>query len=368
MPAELGGGAATAEPGRFEQVLGPERGVAYRRFVEWSVGAGFMLAVDVHRDELARRFALPWVLVVHPAAALALQRYAPDFCDFAGLWLPEEPGEEAEPLLEQAIRSPATSGSTVRLSPDVTMTPNDLLSLAHEAAVLGHLDQAADLLAQYDMKHPDARAHDVRRMHMDGLLLRIRGHLAEALARLQAALDLGEANGDRPMIAALLEEIAHVRMAQGDLTAANHLVRRALELFEQVGDQRNRAASMYQLSTIELLLGKQTEALQLARESQKLSEGLGDQVGRSRSLHHLSVIERRMGNHAKARELLRESLMISDELGDWNGRFASLLQLATLASHEGDYAEARERLREALKPSRGSRAITLKRESRGGNR
>ncbi|WP_437563579.1 tetratricopeptide repeat protein [Sorangium sp. So ce542] len=423
MPAELGGGAATAEPGSFEQVLGPERGAAYRRFVEWSVGAGFMLAVveirrpaqrealaaatraavpslciarlatldarsvrtlieevypspaeasvlmlthleesrdaaricaelNVHRDELARRFALPWVLVVHPAAALALQRYAPDFCDFAGLWLPEEPGEEAEPLLEQAVRSPpTTSGSTVRLSPDVTTTPSVLLSLAHEAAVLGHLDQAADLLAQYDMKHPDARAHDVRRMHMDGLLLRIRGHLAEALARLQAALDLGEPSGDRPMIAALLEEIAHIRMVQGDLIAASHLVRRALDLFEQVGDQRNRAASMYQLSTIELLLGKQAEALQLARESLKLSEGLGDQVGRSRSLHNLSLVERRMGNHAKARELLRESLMISDALGDWNGRFASLLQLATLASHEGDYAEARERLREALKLS-----------------
>ncbi|WP_437840609.1 tetratricopeptide repeat protein [Sorangium sp. So ce1153] len=418
QPAAPGDEAA---PGSFERILGPERGAAYRRFLEWSAGGGFVLAVveirrpaqrealaaatgaavpklcvarlvsvgarsvrtlleevctssadtsvlmlthleeahdaaricaelNVHRDELARRFALPWVLVVHPAAALALQRDAPDFCDFAGLWLPEEPGEGAEPLLEQTLRSSAaTSGSTVRLNPDVTMAPRDLLSLAHEAVVLGHVDQAADLLAEYDMKHPDARTGDARRALIDGLLLRIRGRLAEALARFHAALDLCEASGDLPMIAALLEEIAHVRMIQGDLNAASHLARRALDLFEQLGDQRNRAASTYQLSTIELRLGNHAEALQLAQESLRLSEQLGDQVGRSRTLHHLSVIEKRMGNYAKARELVRESLMISDKLGDWNGRFASLLQLATLSIQQSDYAEARERLRESLK-------------------
>ncbi|WP_438030150.1 tetratricopeptide repeat protein [Sorangium sp. So ce233] len=420
-PGAPGGEAASAEPARFEEILGPERGAAYRRFLEWSVGEGFMLAVvevrrpaqrealaaatraavprlcigrlasvgartirtlleevcpspaeasvlmlthleesqdipricaelNVHRDELARTFALPWVLVVHPAAALALQRDAPDFCDFAGLWLPEEPGKAAEPLLEQAIRAPAASSeSTIRLSPEATSTPEDMLSLAHESVVLGHVHQAADLLAQYDMKHPDARTHDARRVHMDGLLLRIRGQLAEALKRFHAALELCDTTGDRHMIAALMEEIAHVHMTQGDLTAANHLVRQALDLFEQIGDQRNRAASMYQLSTIELRLGNHANALHLAQESLKLSEELGDQVGRSRALHHLSSIEKRMGNHAKARELVLESLMISDKLGDRNGRFASLRQLAALAIHQNNYAEARERLRESLK-------------------
>ncbi|WP_437492586.1 tetratricopeptide repeat protein [Sorangium sp. So ce1014] len=422
-PAGPSGEAARAEAGSFERIVGSERGAAYRRFIDWSVGEGFTLAVveirrpaqrealaeatgavvprlciarlasvgarsirtlleevcpspaevsmlmlthleeshdagricaelNVHRDELARRFAVPWVLVVHPAAALALQRDAPDFCDFAGLWLPEEPDEGAEPLLEQALHAPAaSSGSTVRLSPDVTMTPKDLLSLAHEAVVLGHVDQAADLLAQYDMKHPDARTQDARRVHMDGLLLGIRGHLDEALTRFHAALELCHGDGDRPTIAALLEEIAHVRMTQGDFTAASHLAQQALELFEQLGDQRNRAASMSQLSTIELGLGNDEKALQLAREALKLSEELGDQVGRSRSLYNLSNIEKRNGNHAKARELVLESLRISDMLEDRNGQFVSLYHLATLAIHQGNYVEARERLREALELS-----------------
>ncbi|AGP36799.1 hypothetical protein SCE1572_21255 [Sorangium cellulosum So0157-2] len=408
------------EAGSFERVLGPQRGAAYRRFLEWSVGGGFMLAVvemrrpaqrealvaatdaavpslciarlasvgarpvrtlldevcpspaevsvlmlthleesenaasvcselNVHRDEFARTFALPWVLVVHPAAALALQRDAPDFCDFAGLWLPEESGQDAEPLLEQAIRSPAASpGSTIRLSPNDTTTPKDLLSLAHEAAALGHVDKAEDLLAQYDMKHPDARTHDIRRIHMDGLLLRIRGRLDEALTRLDAAMDICKKTDHPRMKGVLLSEIAHIRATQGDYLEARRLELEALEILEREGDLRDVAASLHQLSAIELHLGKNEQARSLAHRSLNLSEELGDPLGRSISLYHLSFLEARAGNHAEARELVRASLTISDEIGDRNGRFASLRQLATLAVHESNYSDARELLREAL--------------------
>lgn len=417
-PSAPGDEAASAEPGRFEEILGPERGAAYRRFLEWSVGEGFMLAVvevrwpaqrealaaatraevprlcvarlaslgarpvrilleevcpspaeisvlmlthleesddaaricaelNVHRDELARTFALPWVLVVHPAAALALQRDAPDFCDFAGLWLPEEPGEGAEALLEQTIPSQEVSGgSTVRLSPDST-TPNGFLSLAHEAAALGYVDQAEDMLAQYDMMHPDARTQDAQRVHMDGVLLHIRGQMTEALTRFHAALELCETTGDRHMKAVLLNEVAQIHMIQGDLAAARQLEREALELLKQIGDQRNVAALLHQMSVIEWRLGNATKARDLAQESIALSEELGDQVGRAMSLHHLSIIEERMGNCAKARELARESLIVSDRLGDRNGRFASLHQLAALGIRQSNYAEARELLRES---------------------
>ncbi|WP_437931827.1 tetratricopeptide repeat protein [Sorangium sp. So ce291] len=419
-PAGPGGEAAGAELGSFERILGPERGAAYRRFLEWSIGGGFMLAIveirrpaqrealaaatgaavpklcvarlvsvgarpvrtlleevctpsadtsvlmlthleeahdaaricaelNVHRDELARRFALPWVLAVHPAAALALQRDAPDFCDFAGLWLPEEPEGGTEPLREQALRSPATSGgSTVRLSPELA-EPKGLLSLAYEAAALGHVDRAADLLAQYDMRHPDARTHDPRRVHMDGALLRIRGRFADALARFHAALKLCEETGDRHMKGVLLDAIAQTHILQGDLAVARPLVKEALELFEQIGDQKNRAASLHQLSVVEERLGNDASARELAREALVLSEELGDQVGRAMSLHHLAVIEERMGHYAKASELVHESLTISDKLGDRNGRLASLHQLAVLAMHENNYAKARELLGESLK-------------------
>ncbi|XXX81813.1 tetratricopeptide repeat protein [Sorangium sp. So ce134] len=419
-PAGLGGEEATAEPVSFERALGSERGAAYRRFVEWSVGAGFMLAIvevrrpaqrealvvatraavpslclarlasldarpvrtlieevcpspaeasvlmlthleesrdaaricaelNVHRDELARRFALPWVLVVHPAAALALQRYAPDFCDFAGLWLPEEPDEGTKPLMEQAIRSLATSGASPHhLSPDTTTAPKDLLSLAHEAAVRGHVDRAADLLAQHDMKYPDAKIHNVRRVYMEGLLLRIRGRLVDAIARFDAALELCETADDPYMRAVLLDELAHVYLLQGDLTAARHLERDALELFEQLGDQRNRAASLRQLSVIEKRLGHDAKARELEEESLQLSEKLGDQVEQTMLLSQLLTDE---GNYTEARELLRDLLAMSDKLGDRDKRFASLRQIARIAIRQSNYAEARELLRESLKLS-----------------
>ncbi|XXT24710.1 tetratricopeptide repeat protein [Sorangium sp. So ce429] len=423
LPAPPGDEAALTEPGTFERILGPERGAAYRRFLEWSIGGGFMLAVveirrpaqrealaaatgaavpglcvarlvsvgarpvrslleelcpssadtsaimlthleeahdaaricaelNVHRDELARRFALPWVLVVHPVAALALQRDAPDFCDFAGLWLPENPEGGAEPLREKVVRSSSepSVGSTIRLHSEMT-GPKDLLLLAHEAAARGQVDRAADLLAQYDMKHPDARTHDARRVHMDGLLLRTRGRLAEALARFHAALKLCEETGDRHMKGVLLDAVAQTHILQGDLTAARHLEQEALEIFEQTGDQKNRAASMHQLSVVEWRLGNEAKAWDLVHESLRLSEKLGDQPGRAMSLHHLSVIEERRGNYAEASELVHESLMISENLGDRNGRFASVHQLAVIALHQNNYADARELLSESLKLS-----------------
>ncbi|WP_437718467.1 tetratricopeptide repeat protein [Sorangium sp. So ce448] len=421
--ATPGDEAAPEEPGDLERILGPERGAAYRRFLEWSVGEGFMLAVvevrrpvqrealaaatraavpslciarltsvgaqpirtfleeacpspeetsvlmltrleesddaaricaalNVHRDELARRFALPWVVVVHPAAALALQRHAPDFCDFAGLWLPEEPGEAMDPILDQAFLSPTASFvAPHHLGADPTRIPKGLLSLAHEAAVSGHVDQAADLLAQHDMKHPDARAHDARRVHVDGVLLAVRGELTQALARFHAALKLCEATNDATMRAVLLNEVAQVHALQGDLAAARRFVQAALELFEKLGNQRGRAASLQQLSIIEGGLGDNAKAQELARESLQLIEELGDQVGRAASLLELSFIEARMGNHAKAQELARESLALGDTFGNLIVRFASLHRLATLAIRQGNHSEARELLDESLKLS-----------------
>ncbi|WP_437627237.1 tetratricopeptide repeat protein [Sorangium sp. So ce1151] len=305
--------------------------------------------LNVHRDELARLFALPWVLVVHPAAALALQRDAPDFCDFAGLWLPEEPEGGTDPLREQALRPLAASGgSTVRLSPDWA-EPEGLLSLAYDAAALGHVDRAADLLAQYDMMHPDARTHDSRRLHMEGALLRIRGRFAEALAHFHAALKLCEETGDRHMKGVLLDAVAQTHISQGDLAVARPLVQECLEIFEQIGDQKNRAASLHQLSVVEERLGNDAKARELAIESLTLSEELGDHVGRAMSLHHLAVIEERLGHYAKASELIHESLVISDKLGDRNGRLASLHQLAMLEIQQNNYAKARELLSECLK-------------------
>ncbi len=157
---------AEEPPAPPEQLLRESSARAYRRFLEWSVGAGFKLAVvevadrrhrdalvawtvatvpgtrllrldrasqeplrlpldqvaappgqmsllvlthfedapkrrlvsaqlNVQRDELARDFAVPWVLLIHPGAALDLQQDAPDFSDFAGLWLGEATGRRS---------------------------------------------------------------------------------------------------------------------------------------------------------------------------------------------------------------------------------------------------------------------------------
>ncbi|XXY49402.1 tetratricopeptide repeat protein [Sorangium sp. So ce269] len=461
-PAAPGGEAASGEPGSFERILGPERGAAYRRFLEWSVGGGFMLAVveirrpaqrealgaatgaavpglcvarlvsvgarpvrtlleevcpssadtsvlmlthleeahdaaricaelNVHRDELARRFALPWVLVVHPVAALALQRDAPDFCDFAGLWLPEEPAERAEPLLDQVLGMTAEPVTRFEPPDPEARTSKNLLALARDAIRLGRFDEALDLLAQYDLSHPEARTSDAERIGVEGLLLRGRGRFAEAVERLEAALSLYKVAGDRRMEAAFLNELVRTHMLQGDLAAAlplqrevldiiprdgsrsdlassqlrlaimdgsqesrataADLVRESLKLSEQMDDRGGRASSLFELALLEELQGNDATAAELLRESLKLSEQLGDREWQEVTTRQLAVVEAQQGNDAVAREWLRHSLKLSEELGNLRGSVESLLRLAKIERRQGCYVASRELLRRSLKLS-----------------
>ncbi|MGK4001769.1 hypothetical protein WMF31_04025 [Sorangium sp. So ce1036] len=164
--------------------------------------------LNVHRNELAQRFALPWVLAAHPAAALRLQQIAPNFCDFAGLWLLDEQAADAElGTLEQAIDAPAVPqppSSHLGGGPGTS----ELLERASVAISLGRLDEAADLLAQYDLDNPGARSNVAPRIRLGGQLHWKRGRPIEVLACFERALERCEALGDLHGKAVLLTDIA----------------------------------------------------------------------------------------------------------------------------------------------------------------
>lgn len=401
-----------------EALLGQEDGGAFRRFVEWSVGSGFDMAVveiatpwkrdalmawtqekipgakliplhevgpgkrrlwdllreacapgsgttalilhhleeaedkrriiaqlNVERDELVRAFALPWILLVHPVAGRELQHNAPDFSDFVGLWLWEEAPDGFKELragmaAPSVVAAPAPVGEMG--------AGKELLGRAVRAIDFGYLDEASDLLAQFDLRNPGARDEDPDRMSLEARMLAARGHYAEARAAYEAAQRGYEAHGDRAGLAVLLHQLASVDWSQGQYEEARKLLHEAIAIWEEIGDQAGRARSLHQLAMVEMVQGRYEEARNLLHESIAIKEEIGNRGGKAASLHALSVIEGQQGRHEEARKLLGESIAIFDEIGNRAGRASSLHQLAIIEGEQGRHEEARKLLRQSI--------------------
>lgn len=438
-----------------ERILGDDGGRAYRRFLAWTVGDGFALAVievrkpayrrdllawtiaeipgarvialdqasgkplrpqlelgcpspsstdvlvltrledaadriklcariNIQRDELTRAFPLPWVVLVHPAAALEMQQHAPDFSDFAGLWLNEERDESAtltEAFETRGLSSMSLAAPAMHLSAE--SGASDLLGRAYVAIMLSNYDEAIDLLAQHDMHHPEAREHDPERMRLDGLLFWRHGQPAEALSRLEeartrcepadallhmrllgdiariraeqgdvdfalevheAALKVHEERGDRSERAGTLSDIARLLATKGEIDAALALHKEVLEIAEKVGDQRARAVSLSDIAHLLADQGKVDAALDLHKEALEINEELGDRRARAITLNDIAHLRAATGEGDVALALHREALKIYEELGDADGVANARWSLGRIAFQRGDYNVALDHL------------------------
>jgi tetratricopeptide (TPR) repeat protein len=449
------GALATGADARLAGILDPDDARAYQRFLSWSVGAGFKLAIvamgtlakrralvawtlnaiagarmvnlqeggsartslekaceatgevsllvlanleeaaereklcaqlNVQRDELARDFAVPCVVIAHPAAVLELQRIAPDFCDFAGLWLREERTQAS--ALEGRLQAPIRDVTSSYGLGAAENSSDDLLVQARNAIVLGKIDEVRDLLARYDLKNPEAAASGARRIYLDGLLLgkegeinkallrleeaerickrtgdafthtavlvdmarlqTMKGNLDEALLLLDRVIDISTAHENQALIVISLIEMAIIERIRANYASAREMLRKSVQISDEIGFPWGRAASLHQLADTENRQGNYVEARTLLREAIRVYDELGDRDSRAASLHQLAITESRQGNYAEARALLREALHIADELGNQLGRGASLHQLAIIEEEQGNYAEARALLRQAI--------------------
>ncbi len=403
-----------------ERILGEDGGRAYRRFLAWTVGDGFAMAVievrsprsrrellawttaempdthvialdeasgrplwplferacpspgatdvlvltrledavnriklcariNIQRDELARAFPVPWVILVHPAAALEMQQYAPDFSDFAGLWLNEEPEEKAthlEALASLGSASRSIAAPAMHLAADDGSS--DLLDDAYNAALLSKYDEAADLLAQYDMHHPDVRALEPRRIRLDGILLWMHGDSAKALDRLEEALRLCAPSSDIQMRAGLLSDIAHIRAQNGEVDDALDLHKQALEVYEKEGDRRSRAAVLGDIARLRADKGEADAALDLNRQALAIYEELGDRRSRAVAMGDIARILADRGEIDAALDLHKQALEVYETLGDHYSRAVALNDIGLLCADKGEVDVALDLHQQAL--------------------
>ncbi|MEO7331950.1 MAG: tetratricopeptide repeat protein [Minicystis sp.] len=308
--------------------------------------------LNVQRDELARAFPVPWVLLIHPVAALEMLRHAPDLSDFAGLWLKEEVAATAMgregtlPLLVRQETMPALSPPTVR-------TGRSGLVAASEALWKGRYDEARDRLAQYDLHHPEALTDDPLRIELSGLLAFNEGRLSQAQTAFEQALALSRKQGQSEDQIELRIELGQVRIALGDLGAARAVLEEALAMIGEA-ETSTRATALHELARVLQAQGDLPAAKASLERSLRISAkvfGTDEHPNVAASLHELARVQQAQGDLPAAKASLERCLRIkakvfgTDEHPDVA---TSLHELACVLQAQGDLPAAKEKLERVL--------------------
>jgi tetratricopeptide (TPR) repeat protein len=417
--------AEGSEPAPPERILGSDGGSAYRKFLAWTVGQGFDMAVleiaaprrvdelirwteaqapgarvvhlgqlgerplhtlleeacpsprenavlllrgaeqardrlrlfarlNVQRDELARAFAVPWVVLIHPAAALEMLEHAPDISDFAGLWLREEVVDEVL-MPSPTLPAQAHQGrETTVLGSLSTGADHALFVEAESAMTAGRYDEARDRLAQFDLHHPHALVDDLVRIQLQGRLAYLEGRPVEALAALERALSLLE-SANRPRHEERLRiEIADVQRALGDFRGARASLERALALVGEGAETDATAGALHALGSVlreQGDLAGARQALERALAIDAKVPGTEGHAAVASTLHELGIVLLAQGDLASARQALERALAIEAKvLGteEHPNVAASLHVLGMVLEAQGDLAGAQRAVERSL--------------------
>lgn len=356
--------------------------------------------LNVQRDLFVRDIAVPWLLFIHPATRVPLLQEAPDFCDFAILWLRDERPVRQVSILAGAVPMrgslPVSSGTLLRS----LSIPSPMLKQAMAALDVAHFDEARDHLSRFDLQPEPAfgdrifrqllgarvereqgqfaRAEAILRdtrntlarldpgfeqqMLMQqadtelGLVMYSSGRLdeAEALLRQSLAHEAGSPGHANPNYAVALHTLALMRSSQGRLAESEALLRECLAHAEKTLPREHRVslASTMALATVLHGQDKTAEAEALLRASMARAE---EAQGRDRPLynaaqHALASMFVDQGRYAEAEALLRESLARARKIqGAEHPDYGSLLHtLALVHQFKGELDEAAALLRESL--------------------
>ncbi|MRG90654.1 tetratricopeptide repeat protein [Polyangium spumosum] len=331
----------------LEETCAPEAGtkvLILERLEEAEERQYLMGELNIKRDELVRDFPVMWIVLVHRAAAMEMRMKAPDFCDIARTWL----WEEHPPELKEMLSAIEARSIAVGPAPMGEGAPGrELLDAAAHAIELGYPDEAADLLAQFDMKNAHAREVP-ERVLLEAKLLLAQGRYAEAQARAESARAASAARNDQRNLARALYALAGVELHQGHYSSAEALFQECLVAFEHPSDSYGRANCLNALGLISSLRGQHAEARTYLQEATALYTESGDGVSRAASLQVLAGVEAAQERYVEARALLLEAIAILSELGDRSGMAATLYALAKVEILQEQYEEARGLLERSL--------------------
>jgi len=227
-------------------------------------------------------------------------------------------------------------------------------------AALAYL--AAGDLAGRRRRYERARAlylHGVRLLAADDALLKIEAchKLGDAAARLGRGREALAHFGEMLRVAWRLDlpakggaahsRIGRIHRSLGDYRLALQHLDMAHLLFDLAGDRPGVAASLDDIGRVNYLIGRPDEAIRCHKAALSIREELHDQRGKALTLSWMGLVEAQIGELGRAQQSFQEALLISKTTRDPHGIVFSLLDLGSLAREAGHPGLAHNLLEQA---------------------
>ncbi|RYZ36007.1 MAG: serine/threonine protein kinase, partial [Myxococcaceae bacterium] len=244
-------------------------------------------------------------------------------------------------------RAPGATAAVVRWQLGVLANAARCLTQVDPASVDGLVTPWLDRVSV--MQAPGTWAEAARRLAVAELKL---GRVADAEVRLSMAQ--GPANADPEVEALVLGELARVREAKGETTAAVELLARA---FQRMGNRAARAPDFYWehyllLGRLQQRLGQLDRARVAFTRASEQARSVSSAVGQARALSQLAGLRVLAGEPAQALAELERALVLADQGGDAQEAARIHFNAGRLLVAGGRVPEARERLEQARERAR----------------
>jgi len=165
-------------------------------------------------------------------------------------------------------------------------------------------------------------------------------HFGEML-KLAWRLDLPAKGG------AAHSRVGRIHRSLGDYRLALQHLDMAHLLFDLAGDRPGVAASLDDIGRVNYLIGRPDEAISCHKAALAIREELHDQRGKALTLSWMGLVEAHIGELGRAQRSFQEALLISKTTRDPHGIVFSLLDLGSLAREAGHPRLAQNLLEQA---------------------
>jgi tetratricopeptide (TPR) repeat protein len=224
-----------------------------------------------------------------------------------------------------------------------------LHKLGEVAARLGHSHEAlahfADMLKAawcLDLPGKGGAAHS-----RIGRVYRSLGDYRMAVQHLDMAHLLFDLGGDRPGVAASLDDIGRVYYLVGKPEEALRCHRTALGIRVELKDERGKALTLAWIGLVEAQMGRLGLAQRSFEQALAISQATKDPHGIVFTLLDLGALTREAGHPKLAHKLLSRAREVSKTLGDRLTECHLALQIGDCLLAQGEHAEAEKELRAA---------------------
>jgi predicted ATPase/DNA-binding SARP family transcriptional activator len=222
-------------------------------------------------------------------------------------------------------------------------------ALGRLCALRGHYTEGRYWLDWAATVDPDAppllRAKALRN---GGLLAHLECDYAAAVRRLEAALQIYEAEDEQCGAAEALQVLGSVAREQGRYARAETLHRQSLELYRAEGDDAGQGRSHNYLSFVAWLQGDWDTAVDHGRRALAAFRNLGEPEGTAWALINLGAVAQYQGDSERACELLDEALQRSGLANFPEGAAWAQRELGLVALRRRDPAAAESLLYSSL--------------------